>query len=107
MPCLITLVNMTQTSIGTCLGISDLATLLVPSGAGGANTSASFSDGLDSYLSGVCKGAGCSEYEIAEARGQLDSNCQGQTGGGLVPAIQAILASYTSSYKTLGCSIYL
>lgn len=98
---------MTESPIGTCLGINNLATLLVPSGAESSNKSADFSSGLDDYLTSVCEGTDCTDLQISEARAQLDSTCRGQTGGGLVPAIQAILTNYKSSYKTLGCNIYL
>lgn len=102
MSCLITLVNMTQTPIGSCLGISRLAPLLI-----NTNRTVDFSRSLNTYLDGVCRGTGCSEAQIADARSQLDQTCQGQKGKGLVPAIDAMLANYLSSYKTLACLIYL
>lgn len=106
MSCLITLVNMTQTPIGTCLGINKLAPLLIPGGTTGANASADFSAGLDGYLAQVCKGTQCTADEISTAQAELGRDCQGQSGGGLIPAVQAMLTNYGSSYKTLACSIF-
>jgi hypothetical protein len=102
MACLITLVNMTYNDIGTCLGLSTLATLVVS-----PSNNQSFSDQLDSYLTTTCAATECTSTDIADAQSQLASTCSEMTQTGLVTVLNQILDQYTASYRTLACSVYL
>jgi hypothetical protein len=86
MACLITLVNMTYNDIGTCLGLSTLATLVVS-----PSNNQSFSDQLDSYLTTTCAATECTSTDIADAQSQLASTCSEMTQTGLVTVLNQIL----------------
>jgi hypothetical protein len=102
MNCLITLVNMTYNPIGDCLGLSDLANLVVA-----PNSTASFSTQLDGYLTNACATT-CSDAQVGEAQGQLASSCGGDVGQTqLVTVVKAVLDNYSSSYRTLACMVHL
>ena len=101
MSCLITLVNMTHEEIGTCLDIPTLSELVVK-----PNDTSNFATQLDGYLSGVCQSE-CSDVAIKEAKGQLGSMCESSMGTSLVKVLNSILDSYTNSYKTLACKVFL
>jgi hypothetical protein len=92
---------MTYNDIGTCLGLSTLAPLVVS-----PSDNSSFSDQLDSYLTTVCAASQCSSTDIADAQSQLASTCSQMTDTGLVTVLEAILDNYSSSYRTLACSVY-
>ena len=102
MSCLITLVNMTVTPIGTCLGLTTLADLI----ARPADNS-SFSTQLTGYLSTVCASAQCTDGDISQTRAQLADTCASSGDTQLVTVLRAILDNYTNSYRTLACSVYL
>ncbi|EIW65744.1 hypothetical protein TREMEDRAFT_36003 [Tremella mesenterica DSM 1558] len=101
MSCLITLVNMTTQPIGSCLGLTTLAGLIAD-----PSPNAAFSDQLSSYLNTMCAAGGCSDADIADAQGQLDSGCGDQGGTSLISVLKAVLGNYQSSYKTLACSVH-
>lgn len=101
MSCLITLVNMTQQSIGRCLNIPALAPLVVA-----PSTNSSFSTQLATYLGSACAQT-CRDADIAEAQSQLTASCSSQSGTGLITVLRAILQSYSSSYRTLACQVHL
>ncbi|WWD19728.1 hypothetical protein CI109_104192 [Kwoniella shandongensis] len=86
MSCLITLVNLTTTPIGTCLGLTSLASLITNSG------NSSSSDG---------------NADIGDAKAQLAQSCASSASeGGLVGVLGTVLDNYSSSYKTLACQIH-
>jgi hypothetical protein len=93
---------MTYNDIGTCLGLSTLATLVVS-----PSNNESFSDQLDSYLTTTCAATECTSTDIADAQSQLASSCSEMTQTGLVTVLSQILDQYTASYRTLACSVYL
>ncbi|WVR07570.1 hypothetical protein IAU60_004612 [Kwoniella sp. DSM 27419] len=98
MSCLITLVNMTTAPIGSCLGLTDLASLVSrPSGE------TSFSKQLDTYLQDVCSKS-CGDDDIQEARAAMAASCDGSNG--LVGVLSQILDKYNSSYKTVACQVH-
>ncbi|KAL7419492.1 hypothetical protein Q5752_006330 [Cryptotrichosporon argae] len=98
MSCLITLVNMTGNAIGTCLGLTTLAPLIVGSVDG------DFSANLDSYLTTVCAET-CADADIGDAQEQLAAQCAGSSDTSLVSVLNAILDNYSSAYKTLACDV--
>ncbi|ORX36644.1 hypothetical protein BD324DRAFT_651130 [Kockovaella imperatae] len=99
--CVITLVNMTTTPIGNCLGLTTLAQLIL-----NPSTNASFSTQLNTYLGGVCANGQCSNQAIAEAKGQLAGTCQSGTNNTLISVLDAILDNYSNSYFTLACKVH-
>ena len=102
MSCLIALVNMTVSPIGTCLGLTSLAPLIVA-----PSDNSSFSDQLNTYLGSVCGGTQCAVQDISDAKSQLDQNCSSSQGIDLVKVLGAILDNYTNSFRTLACSVHL
>ncbi|TYJ52889.1 hypothetical protein B9479_006477 [Cryptococcus floricola] len=68
MSCLITLVNLTTTPLGTCLGLTDLADLV-----SNPDQNSSFSDQLNTYLGTVCQQT-CSDSDLQEGKAMLDDN---------------------------------
>ena len=102
MSCLITLVNMTVNPIGTCLGLTTLAELVVQPPQNG-----SFSDSLGNYLSTVCASTECTAEQLSDAKIQLSDTCDSSSNTQLVRVVQSIVDNYTNSYRTLACSVYL
>lgn len=102
MSCLITLVNMTTNSIGSCLSLNALAPLIVA-----PSENASFSAQLSTYLGTVCGGTQCADTDLKEAKSLLDQTCDGSKNTDLVQVLGAILDNYTNSYRTLACSVHL
>ncbi|CAD6565490.1 MAG: hypothetical protein TREMPRED_001399 [Tremellales sp. Tagirdzhanova-0007] len=89
MSCIISLVNMTTNPIGTCLGLSSLAGLIVaPPSSNSSNIS--FSDQLNEYLETT----------------QLQQTCSGSGNTALIQGFDMILENYQTSYRTLACSIH-
>ncbi|WRT70127.1 uncharacterized protein IL334_007121 [Kwoniella shivajii] len=98
MSCLISLVNMTTSPIGACLGLTDLSNLISnPSG------NQSFSTQLETYLDNVCK-QNCDEEELKYAKSQLETNCD--TSNGFINVLNKIFERYTASYKTVACQVH-
>lgn len=102
MSCLITLVNMTVSPIGTCLGLTTLADLIARPA-----DNASFSTQLTGYLSAVCASGQCTDGDISQTRAQLADTCANSGDTQLVTVLRAVLDNYTNSYRTLACSVYL
>ncbi|OCF38027.1 hypothetical protein I316_00251 [Kwoniella heveanensis BCC8398] len=97
MSCLITLVNLTTSPVGDCLGLTDLSNLISRPA-----TNVSFSEQLDDYLGTVCS-LNCAQEDLDEARGMLGQSCDEQNG--LVQALDKVMERYSSSYKTLACQV--
>lgn len=109
MSCLITLFNMTTQPVGTCLGLVDLAGLVVGTDLDGMpvdQRSGAFSDQLALYLTTACQSLGCTDLDISDASQQLEQNCGGQEVD-LVRVLRAVLANYSTSYMTLACMVQL
>lgn len=109
MTCLITLVNMTSQPIGTCLGMTTLADLLVESPTPSNSTAKSgksFSSQLESYLTTTCSASQCTSEQIEDAKGQLKGGCTPNGDTGLIKGYMAVLENYETSYRTLGCSVH-
>jgi len=109
MSCLITLFNMTTQPVGTCLGLVDLAGLIVGTDLDGMpvdQRSGAFSDQLTLYLGTACQSLGCTDLDISDASQQLEQNCSGQDVD-LVRVLRAVLAGYSTSYMTLACMVQL
>jgi hypothetical protein len=109
MSCLITLFNMTTQPVGTCLGLVDLAGLVVGTDLDGMpvdQRSGSFSDQLSLYLGTACSSLSCTDFDISDASQQLEQNCAGQEVD-LVRVLRAVLAGYSTSYRTLACMVQL
>jgi len=109
MSCLITLFNMTTQPIGTCLGLVDLAGLIVGTDLDGMpvdQRSGAFSDQLTLYLGTACQSLGCTDLDVSDASQQLEQNCGGQDVD-LVRVLRAVLAGYSTSYRTLACMVQL
>jgi len=102
MSCLITLVNMTVTPIGACLGLTTLSDLVVNPPDNG-----SFADQLSGYLTTTCGGAQCTAEDIADTQALMAQTCDPSKDTQLVRVISAILDNYTNSYRTLACSVFL
>ncbi|WVQ77484.1 hypothetical protein IAR50_007170 [Cryptococcus sp. DSM 104548] len=97
MSCLITLVNLTTTPLGTCLGLTELADLV-----SNPSSNSSFSDQLNTYLGTVCQET-CSDSDLADAKAMLEDKCD--TSNALVGALDSIMENYSSSYRTLACQV--
>lgn len=102
MSCLITLVNMTVSPIGSCLGLSTLSQLVVRLPDNGT-----FSSQLSGYLTTTCGGAQCTDEDIKDTRALMAQTCDSSKDTQLVRVISAILDNYTNSYRTLACSVFL
>jgi hypothetical protein len=102
MSCLITLVNMTANPVGSCLGLTTLSQLIV-----NPSQSTRFSDGLSNYLSTACGASQCSDDDISEAKAQIQGDCEGSQGTELIQVLSAVLDNYSTSYRTLACSVHL
>jgi hypothetical protein len=105
MSCLITLVNMTANPIGSCLGLTSLTQLIVDPNSSNGNATG-FADSLSSYLSNTCAVSQCSDRDITEAQTQLSQECAGSQGTQLIMVLNTILNNYSSSYRTLACSMH-
>ncbi|ORY35782.1 hypothetical protein BCR39DRAFT_32614 [Naematelia encephala] len=101
MSCLITLVNMTYQTVGTCLGLTTLTTLIVS-----PEQNSSFSDQVTSYISGICGSAQCNQQDIADSLSLIDANCQNSINTNLIQVLQAVLTRYSSAYYTLACKVH-
>lgn len=110
MLCLITLVNMTTSSLGSCLALASLADLISnPSTTSSSSASSSSSGGqgfpgqLSTSLGTVCSST-CSESDLEDGKNQLVEVCD--TKNTLVSALGAVMDNYPSSYRTLACHVY-
>jgi hypothetical protein len=102
MSCLITLVNMTVSPIGSCLGIATLSELVVRPPDNGT-----FSSQLSGYLTTTCGGVQCTDDDIKDTRALMAQTCDSSKDTQLVRVIGAILDNYANSYRTLACSVFL
>jgi hypothetical protein len=126
MSCLIALVNMTSSPIGTCLGLTQLAQLVTNTdatgaplgqpqvqqavqgqGQGQATNQSSFADQLATYLDTACANQ-CSEKDIQEAQAQLGDKCGADSvkDADLIRVLNGVLGGYASSYRTLACMVH-
>lgn len=94
---------MTTQPIGTCLGLTQLTSLIVPSNTS-ANASMSFSGQLSRYLQTVCGGTECASKDLDAAKAQLEGSCDGRNK--LVKAVVAVMDGYRTTYRTLACSVH-
>nr|KIR85182.1 hypothetical protein I308_04433 [Cryptococcus tetragattii IND107] len=104
MSCLITLVNMTTSSLGSCLALTSLADLISnPSASPSSSGGQDFSGQLSTYLGTVCSST-CNESDLKDGKNQLAAVCD--TKNTLVSVLGAVLDNYSSSYRTLACHVY-
>lgn len=109
MSCVVALTNMTTLPIGSCINLPALASLVVGTDINGEQANGAnglFSDQLAFYLESTCSTGGCTQYDISDAQAQLANSCQGQDVP-LIKVLNAVLANYNSSFRTLACMIRL
>lgn len=95
---------MTEGPLGSCLGLSELATLLV-----NPSSNTSFAQQLNTYLTSTCKSGTCADADLSAGKAALFETCSDETTSktALVSSLNAIIDNYSSSYHTLACSVHL
>lgn len=72
----------------------------------GNGTATDFAGSFGNYLASVCKSNECLANDLVGARAELASKCGSQMKGGLVPMLDAMMANYATSYRTMACSVH-
>ncbi|GHJ87492.1 hypothetical protein NliqN6_3894 [Naganishia liquefaciens] len=98
----ITLVNATQSELGTCLGLSTLSTLVVQ----GSNYS--FASAVDNYLTDICSGAKCTSASLKYWKYKLNQDCAAGSDlqQPLLRTLDVVMGNYETSLYDLACKVH-
>jgi hypothetical protein len=96
----ITLVNATQSELGSCLGLTTLSTLVVQ----GSNYS--FANAVDDYLTDICSGTKCTTASLKYWRWKLGKDCGVDMGQPLMRTLDVVMGQYESSLYDLACKVH-
>lgn len=97
----ITLVNATQSDLGSCLGLSTFSSLIVQGSEG------SFATGVDTYLTGMCGGTKCSTETLKYWKYKIQGDCKDDMEQPLLKTLNVVMNSYETSLYDLACKVHL
>ncbi|KAJ9098745.1 hypothetical protein QFC21_004393 [Naganishia friedmannii] len=97
----ITLVNATQSSLGSCLGLSTFSSLIVQ------GTNGSFATGVDTYLTGMCGGTKCTTETLKYWKYKIQGDCKDDMEQPMLKTLNVVMNNYETSLYDLACKVHL
>lgn len=98
----VTLVNATQSDLGSCLGLSTFSTLVVQGSNG------SFATAVDDYLADMCGGTKCDSTTMKYWKYKIEKDCSAGNDlkQPLLKTLGVVMNNYESSLYDLACKVH-
>lgn len=98
----VTLVNATQSDLGSCLGLSTFSTLVVQGSNG------SFATAVDDYLVDMCGGTKCDSTTMKYWKYKIEKDCSAGNDlkQPLLKTLGVVMNNYESSLYDLACKVH-